>query len=717
MARQNIQCLFITANVVVVCSLLFFVLNNSAVFHDASTERELGQVLGTPLCDLAQDDGSPKPQQRKHNDKLPPNTQPKTDKLVNAPQGPPIDTTGRSIKTIVQPLVDVSKKRPSTINDPYKLVNSAMDFSLRQSETQPKPKQQKHNNKLQPDTPPKTDKLENAPKRPPVDTPGRSIKTIIQPLVDVSKRRTSTINDPNKNVNSALDFSLRSHTPKATKRPVEKNERVDITSILNKARKKKQGIQEYQSYDHMKKSLRQRSTHRQQPTMTKDNNDDGNDRLNILLLYGDDWTLKTLGALNSFVKTPNLDKLAERGMLFTHNCVTTSICMVSRATLYTGQYASRHKTYMPEDRNMYAKGVWNETLFDLLKQHGYHTGMVGKWHHTQPPIRTFNTFKNYHGTHYITRKETNETKHITQWNEEDALEFLEKRPRDKHFALMVSFFAIHAEDGSRERYRPQNKSMGLYLDEDVPKPKTATDRHFHLLPPFFDNQKNFGRGRWKGRYNTPTLFQKMMKNMYRMVTEVDQTCGRILEELDRQNVTNQTLVIFTTDNGNMHGEHGLAEKWFAYEESIRVPLIIQDPRMPKTKVGQRNDDFTLSIDLAPTILSAAKIPVPTVMQGRDMSQLYRSSIPNELQWRDEFYYEWFTGNKDDIPASLALVRKNAKYILWPDYDYEQLFRLDNDPFEENDLYQSTLKTDKALLETMKTRMEELKQLAAAGVSL
>ena len=138
--------------------------------------------------------------------------------------------------------------------------------------------------------------------------------------------------------------------------------------------------------------------------------------------------------------------------------------------------------------------------------------------------------------------------------------------------------------------------------------------------------------------------------------------------------------------------------------------------MPQSMKGKRNDDFTLNIDLAPTILSAAKIPVPKQMQGRDMAKLYTD--PNSSKdWRQEFYYEWFTGDKQDIPASLALVRKDSKYILWPEYDYEQLFRLDNDPFEERDLFKSNLTTDKELLENMKTKMDELKKLAGSGVPM
>ena len=284
--------------------------------------------------------------------------------------------------------------------------------------------------------------------------------------------------------------------------------------------------------------------------------------LNILLLYGDDWTLKTLGVLNKLVKTPNLDKLAQRGMLFTHNCVTTSICMISRATLYTGQYASRHETYRSGSQEMMAPGIWNETLWPLLRTNGYYTGMVGKWHHPTPPKGTFDQYHPYYGEHFLTqtRNGNTATKHVTAWNEEDALRFLDERPKDRLFALMVSFFAIHAEDFGSEMYRPQNESMHLYVNDTVPTPKTATQQHFQDLPYFFQNGQNFGRGRWNRRYDSPERYQKMMKNMYRMVTEVDKTCGKILDKLREQRVLDHTLVIFTTDNGNLHGEHGLAEK-------------------------------------------------------------------------------------------------------------------------------------------------------------
>lgn len=151
--------------------------------------------------------------------------------------------------------------------------------------------------------------------------------------------------------------------------------------------------------------------------------------------------------------------------------------------------------------------------------------------------------------------------------------------------------------------------------------------------------------------------------------------------------------------------------------AVRVPLVIVDPRMPQHIRGSINDEFTLNIDLAPTMLQAANIPVPEVMQGRDMAQMYLGSKEEgdrtRSSWRKEFYYEWFTGHKIVIPASLALVRKDIKYIIYPEYEYEELFRLANDPYEENNIFNATLNTPE--LEELKKRFQELKISAESGV--
>lgn len=211
----------------------------------------------------------------------------------------------------------------------------------------------------------------------------------------------------------------------------------------------------------------------------------------------------------------------------------------------------------------------NETLFPLLKQNGYHTGIVGKWHAPQPPEfmgMTFDYSRCYFGWHWMNRN--GKTRHVTDLNREDAIDFLRTRPKHKKFALKVSFFATHAEDGSFPSYKPQNYSEAFYLNATIPTPKTGTEKHWKELP-FFFTDNNEGRNRWRKRFD-PDHYQKSILDLYRMATEVDAAVGDIIKELKKQKVYNNTLLMFTTDNGNLHGEHGLAEKWCEYIASFFV---------------------------------------------------------------------------------------------------------------------------------------------------
>ncbi|SIO38911.1 Arylsulfatase A [Singulisphaera sp. GP187] len=426
--------------------------------------------------------------------------------------------------------------------------------------------------------------------------------------------------------------------------------------------------------------------------------------LNIVLLYADDWRYDTLGcAGNPVVKTPHLDQFARDGFRFTRNCVTTAICGVSRATLFTGQWMSRHGN--PAFQAF--KTPWAETYPGLLRANGYFVGHVGKWHNGTFPRANFDFGRSYGGTHWMTQPDGSKI-HVTKKNEKDALEFLRDRPADKPFCLTLAFFATHAEDANPKQYLPQPESASLYQDVTIPVPKTATDAHFKKLPPFIANEKNEGRNRWHWRFDTPERYQQYMKDYYRLATEVDATCGRVLAELAKQGVMDSTLVIFTTDNGYFHAEHGLADKWYPHEESIRVPLIVRDPRMAKAKRGQTNDDFTLNVDLAPTILGAAGIAPPERMQGRNFAPLYLAAEPPA--WRTEFFYEHaIIHNRDFIPASEALVRKDWKYFYWPDFKHEQLFDLHADPAEEHDLVADPAQAER--LAEMRLRFAELKTAA------
>jgi arylsulfatase len=426
---------------------------------------------------------------------------------------------------------------------------------------------------------------------------------------------------------------------------------------------------------------------------------------NMLLLYADDWRHDTLGcAGHPVLKTPHLDQLAKDGFRFTKAAVTTSICGVSRASLLTGQWMSRHGN----PAFAMFKTPWADTFPGLLRANGYWVGHVGKWHNGPFPAQNYDFGRSYAGVHWVKRPKGDPV-HVTQLNETDALEFLQKRPADKPFCLTVAFFAAHAEDNNPKQFLPQPGSADLYAKDQIPVPATASEEALKRLPPFLQKPENEGRKRWGWRFDTPDKYQEMMKNYYRLCTEVDATCGRLLAELKKQGVLDDTLVIFTTDNGYFHGERGLADKWYPYEESIRVPLIVRDPRLPAARKGQTNGDFVLNVDLAPTILGAANVKAPKGMQGRDFAPLYREAKV-EPAWRTEFFYEHaIIGTKDRIPASQALVRHDAKYILWPDFGHEELFDLRADPAEQKNLIADPTRAKQ--LADLKARFAELKAQA------
>jgi arylsulfatase A-like enzyme len=175
-----------------------------------------------------------------------------------------------------------------------------------------------------------------------------------------------------------------------------------------------------------------------------------------------------------------------------------------------------------------------------------------------------------------------------------------------------------------------------------------------------------------------------MTRYYRLITEVDAGVGRLVEALKAQGAYESTLIVVIGDNGYFQADRGLADKWYPYEESIRVPLVVRDPRLPAGRRGVTRHDFALNIDVAPTIVAAVGLPVPPVMQGADVSPLYLQT-PAPV-WRDEFFYEHpVVLGRDRIPASQAVVRTDVKFVEWPDFDYRQLFDLTDDPGESRNL--------------------------------
>jgi arylsulfatase len=290
---------------------------------------------------------------------------------------------------------------------------------------------------------------------------------------------------------------------------------------------------------------------------------EGSIDMSIVVFYADDWTLKTLGMFNDKVLTPNLDAMAKRGMTFTHNCVTTSICWQSRATMVTGVYTAIHQQLKIWDWAMFDKKVrWRDTLYPKLFSAGYNVGYVGKWHAPMPAEHrpyTFDYFYPYGGKHW--RDRDGEVRHITELNGYDSIQYLRNLQNssslDKSkFTLTVAFYATHAQDNTPYpfTYEPDNFTGPLYknISGTFPLPQTATQEAWEQMPWFFDD-KNEGRRRWRGRYDTEEHRQGNMEHIYRMATEVDKVVGDIMEEVKRMGVYNKTMFIFTTDNGVFHG--------------------------------------------------------------------------------------------------------------------------------------------------------------------
>ena len=213
------------------------------------------------------------------------------------------------------------------------------------------------------------------------------------------------------------------------------------------------------------------------------------------------------------------------------------------------------------------------------------------------------------------------------------------------------------------------------------------------------------RRRWNIRFSTPEKFQESVKNYYRLISGVDVVIGKIRDELRRLNLEDNTIIILTGDNGFYLGEHGLAGKWFPHEESIRVPLVVFDPRASRRRRGVTASQMALNVDIAPTFLELAGLKVPQQMQGRSLAPLLKGKKP---KWRTDFFYEHLFEH-ETIPRTEALRTKRFKFARYIDYNYEELYDLKKDPAETTNLaydekYQKTLKS-------LQKRCDELAQKA------
>lgn len=410
-------------------------------------------------------------------------------------------------------------------------------------------------------------------------------------------------------------------------------------------------------------------------------------RPNIVFLLTDDQRWDTLGCYgNRIIHTPHLDALSARGVTFDRAFVTTSICAPNRACILTGQYCARHGLW-DFDRELSPEQL-AQTYLALLKQAGYRTGFIGKYGVGRPPGDLLDFNRAFPGQgQYVVKRPDGSTVHLDRLMAEQAEEFLDGCTRDQRFHLSISFKSPHVQDSPSVKsvqfpYDPEPEIANLYRDIAIPPPPTANNDLFERWPDFIKNSEN--RSRWAVRYWGPERTQESLKGYYRLISSVDLAVGRIVAKLQQRGLANETVLIFTSDHGKYLGDYGLAGKWYPHEVSIRVPLIVCDPRMPASQAGTRRSEFALSIDLAPTMLALAGVDVPSRMQGRSLLPVLHGQTPAD--WRTEFYYEhhfippW---EGMSIPRNEAIRTPRWKYIQYIDSKplFEELYDLDTDPLE------------------------------------
>jgi arylsulfatase A-like enzyme len=439
-------------------------------------------------------------------------------------------------------------------------------------------------------------------------------------------------------------------------------------------------------------------------------------RPNILFIFSDDHAQHAISAYGSKVNhTPHLDRLAKDGARFTNSFVTNSICTPSRATLLTGQYS--HLNGVPVFNRFDGS---RDNVAKHLQKGGYHTGMIGKWHLGSDPTG-FDRWivlpgqGAYWNPQFLLpgKKKTTIEGHCTDITTDLGIEWLKTRPADKPFFLMLHQKAPH------RAWEPATRHVEMFKDKVIPEPETLFDdyatrptalpineqtvaldltrRDLKLTPPA--DLKGPALQKWMnekpmelevdgrlltGKELVKWKYQKYMRDYLGCVQGVDDGVGKVLDYLDEAGLAENTIVIYSADNGWYLGDLGLYDKRFMYEPGLHVPLIARGPGVKKGSVPTQ---FVANIDLAPTFLDLAGLPVPDSMQGRSIAPLLRGEEPQD--WRKTIYYRYYhdPGHHNTV-AHLGVRTATHKLIHYWKQDAYELFDLTADPNEQRNLLHS-----------------------------
>ena len=411
------------------------------------------------------------------------------------------------------------------------------------------------------------------------------------------------------------------------------------------------------------------------------------ERPNIIFILTDDQRFDAIGyAGNELIHTPEMDRLAEAGTFFNHAMVTTPICAASRASILSGVYERTHRfNFQTGDiRDEYMAEAYPK----VLRAAGYHTGFYGKYGiRYQGEAEMFDEYETYDRNNaypdrrgYYYKTLDGDTVHLTRYTGQQGLDFIEKNAgSEEPFCLQLCFSAPHAHDKAEEQYFWQETTAPLLASTTIPAPALGADEYFNALPkPVRDG---FNRLRWTWRYDTPEKYQHSVKGYYRMLSGIDLEIGKLRKKLEEKGVADNTVIILMGDNGYFLGERQLAGKWLMYDNSVRVPLIVHDPR------GKRHVDSdaqALNIDVPATILDLAGAKQPATYQGQSLLPVVDGKT-KQLTDRDTVLIEHIW-DFESIPPSEGVRTKEWKYFRYvDDQRNEELYHLGDDPQETNNL--------------------------------
>jgi arylsulfatase A-like enzyme len=444
-------------------------------------------------------------------------------------------------------------------------------------------------------------------------------------------------------------------------------------------------------------------------------------RPNLLFFLTDDQRRDAMSAYgNKILKTPNMDRIASNGTRFDLGFTTNSLCRPSRTSILTGQYSHTHQVLTNSDgRNLPGRaGLLPDqvTFPHLFKAAGYWTGLAGKWHLVNEP-GGFNEYAILPGQGVyqdppmiVNGAHVQFRGHVEDVIGDQSLQMLRSRPKDKPFCFLSHFKAPHRD------WTPAARFARRFENVHIPEPRTFNDTldgrsdavrnsamHIADLPDFRD----------RGCPDSLNVIdrkscnlQQLVKNYYRVLLGVDENVGRILDYLDENGELENTIVVYTSDNGFFLGDHGLMDKRLMYEESISVPYLVSWPAgLPKGRVEDHH--IVLNIDFAPTVLDLAGLPVPAAMQGKSVRPLLAGE--EAMDWRSSFLYEYY-----EYPA-VHCVRKNRgvrttqwKLIhFWEQPEAFELYDLRNDPDELRNLANDPKYRN--VLDELKERLRHLRE--------